>query len=124
MQVPSSGELLDSHGFIISHSTLPVWLPRLLSRGYEIEAQARHSSSLANLMDRGVYAIYKEKSQAGLTVLDRAGSPLSIARHPQLIYEKFEDIPSIIVETLLFIENRSLLDPQTGSRSPRSEVSQ
>lgn len=105
----------------LGYSLLPNLIERMLARGFEIESQARQSPNLSVLMQRGIYAIYPEKSQAGLTVFDHARQPLFKALHPQLVYENFADIPPIIVKTLLFIENRELLDPRFPYRNPTVE---
>ena len=37
---------------------------------------------------------------------------------PTRVYPRFEDIPKVVVDTLLFIENRELLDPAYPQRNP------
>ena len=55
----------------LGYSRLPTFLNRLQQSGYEIRAQARRSELFLNLMDWGVFPIYREKSQAGLRVAGR-----------------------------------------------------
>lgn len=105
----------------LGYALLPGLLERLLARGYEVEAQARNSPQHLSLMRKGIYPIYHEKSQAGLTVLDHQGRAVFMARHPQLVYQSFEEIPSIIVRTLLYIEDRDLLDERFPNRNPTVE---
>src|SRR5690606_34547108 len=66
-------------------------------------------------------APYREKPQAGLAILDAGGAPLYSSRHPEFVYERFEDIPPLLVDALLFIENRHLLDEQYPLRNPAVE---
>ncbi len=94
----------------LGYKQLPVFLERLAKTGHEIRAQARPETYVPRLASRLVSPIYREKTQAGLTLLDRSGRPLFAARYPQRAYPDFEAIPPLIVRTLLFIENREILD--------------
>jgi membrane peptidoglycan carboxypeptidase len=64
------------------------------------------------------YPPYREKDQAGLTLYDRNGTVLNTAAYPTAIYSNFEEIPPLVVNTLLFIEDRHLLDEQDPHRDP------
>jgi membrane peptidoglycan carboxypeptidase len=102
----------------LGYSRLPAFLERLAPLGFELEAQARFSPALLELTDRGLFPPYPEKTRAGLTVLDCAGEPLFAARYPEQGYPAFESIPRLVVDTLLFIENRELLDPKRPHLNP------
>ena len=65
--------------------------------------------------------MYHEKTRAGLTINGDNGAPLFIARFPERIYSGFEDIPPLVVDILLFIENRELLDARYPNRNPAVE---
>ena len=41
--------------------------------------------------------------------------------HPNRIFESFESIPRILIDSLLFVENRELLDPHHPRRNPAVE---
>jgi membrane peptidoglycan carboxypeptidase len=105
----------------LGYAHLPGFLERLEDRGFLIERQARLSDRHLAFIGRGGFAIYPEKTQAGLTLLDRHGDPLLAARYPARVYASFEAIPPIIIDTLLFIENRELLDPRHPGRNPAIE---
>ncbi len=62
------------------------------------------------LSDRGLDVIYPEKAQAGLTLFDGGGRTIYSARYPHFIYDRFEAIPPLVVASLLFVEDRELLD--------------
>ncbi len=94
---------------------------RLTREGFEIDSQARWSESLLRLAGFGLPPIYREKNQAGLTLLDSAGQPWSTARYPARIYPSFESIPPVVIKSLLFIENRELLDEEAPYRNPAVE---
>ena len=106
----------------LGYSRMEAWLPRLNAAGYGIAAQARQSEGFRDIVDRGYYAIYREKSQAGLSVLDRNGKPLYARRFPQRQYASFEAIPPVLVAALLYVENRDLLDAEYPMRNPAVEL--
>jgi membrane peptidoglycan carboxypeptidase len=102
----------------LGYNRLPGFVERLRAAGYVVESQARPSPRLAGLGAWGAFPIYHEKDQAGLSVTDRAGRALSEARFPTRSYERFEAIPPAVVEALLFVENRDLLDPRRPHLNP------
>ena len=105
----------------LGYAQLPDFLPRLSARGFEVVGQARASPSLAKLAAAGVFPAYHEKSQAGLSLVDRRGQPLFTTRYPVHAYQRMEDIPPVVVRTLLYIENRELLEAGNPSRNPAIE---
>ena len=103
----------------LGYSLLPGIVKRTTQHGYRITAQARLSPLHLKLVERGlIYPIYHEKPQAGLTILDADGKPLFNSQYPKLIYDNFDAIPDVVVRTLLFIENRNLLDPHYPYKNP------
>ena len=102
----------------LGYTDLPHYIERLDARGYRVDAQARLSERHLATVDQGVFPIYQERTQAGLTILDHSGAPMFEARYPERIYPSFEAVPALVAETLLFIENRSLLDPAAARRNP------
>lgn len=105
----------------LGYAQLPGFTERLTSRGFRIEEQARLTPEHVAFIERGGFAIYPEKAQAGLMLLDRRDEPLFEGRYPARVYESFEAIPPAVVTTLLFIENRELLDETYRSRNPAIE---
>ena len=105
----------------LGYTQLPVFIRNLLAQGYRIDAQARLSPQLTDINDRGLYPSYREKSQAGLAISDCNGQNLFETRYPERIYSDFASIPPLIVNTLLFIEDRELLDPRNPDRNPAVE---
>lgn len=102
----------------LGYSRMGEWLTRLNAIGYGISAQARQSQGFRDIVDRGYHAIYREKSQAGLTLLDRDGKPVYTNRSPQRQYASFEAIPPVVVAALLYVENRDLLDAEYPTSNP------
>ncbi len=114
---PSTGPLNERLGY----SRIPGLIDRLQGSGYEIAAQARVSKASLNLTALGLFPIYREKAQAGLAILDRNGRPMFSARYPNRIYGSYDAIPPAVVQTLLFIENREILDGHYAYRNPAVE---
>jgi membrane peptidoglycan carboxypeptidase len=102
----------------LGYSELPAFIERLSAREFVIDAQARFSPAMLTLVEHGLSPPYREKPQAGLRVLDRSGTLLSASPYPAQIYRSFDDIPSLIVSSLLFIEDRKLLDDRYPTRNP------
>jgi len=102
----------------LGYSSLGEFLPRLLKRDYVITEQARFSPALLQYSQRGFFVPYQEKVQAGLLINDCRGDALYQFRYPQQFYPTFAGIPPIVVRSLLFIENRDLLDPQQPLANP------
>ncbi|MDB6048895.1 MAG: rane carboxypeptidase [Pseudomonas sp.] len=102
----------------LGYSALGEFLPRLLKRDYLITQQVRFSPDLLGYSQRGFFVPYQEKIQAGLSITDCQGSPLYQYVYPQQLYPDFASIPPLVVNSLLFIENRDLLDPKQPKANP------
>ena len=105
----------------LGYSNLPNYLAKLKTRDYVVASQARMSPKMLELADMGLYPTYREKSRAGLDILDQGGETLFSARFPERLYDKFDAAPSLLVQSLLFIENRELLDTTYPKRNPAVE---
>ncbi|MGM3388520.1 penicillin-binding protein [Stutzerimonas stutzeri] len=102
----------------LGYSALPEFLQRLSARGFDIHEQVRFSPALARYADRGFFVPYPEKSQAGLTIDDCRGEPLYENSYPHQYYERFDDIPPVVAMSLMFIEDRGLLNPGRPKANP------
>lgn len=103
------------------YSSLPLFLEHLDGEGFRIEEQARDSGAALFLDRLGIYPIYHEKSQAGIEIADEAGRSLYGFQDPRRIYPDFASIPPLVVQTVLFIENRHMLDEHEPDRNPAIE---
>ena len=113
-QFPRSGPYDERLGY----TRLSEFTDRLDAAGYRVEEQARLSPVLDHFVSWGIYPPYREKTRAGLEVVDRDGRPLYATRYPERVYDRFEAVPALLVNTLLFIENRELLDPGQPYHNP------
>lgn len=117
LRIPAEGP----YDVRLGYARLPAYLAGLSERGYAIAAQNRFSPLLLRWTDWGISPPYSRKSRAGLRVEDRRGRLLFSALRPERVFEDFAGIPPLIVETLLFIENRELLEPRERHRNPAIE---
>ncbi|VVM70821.1 transglycosylase domain-containing protein [Pseudomonas fluorescens] len=102
----------------LGYSALGEFLPRLIKRDYVVAAQTRFSQPLMDYTDKGFFVPYAEKIQAGLSITDCRAAPLYQYKYPQQLYSSFDAIPPVVVSSLLFIENRFLLDPRQPRANP------
>ena len=109
------------YDWTLGYARIPAFLPRLQADGYQIEAQAHSSALLASLSAIGLYPVYRQKDQAGLRILDRNGDDLYSFERPERVYPTYSSIPPVIIQTLLFIENRHMLDAKHPTRNPAVE---
>jgi len=103
------------------YTQIPSLTPLLAKKGFALSDQAQFSKALMHTVEKGYFATYPEKSQAGLRLLDREGRSIYEVKYPQRGYLSFEDIAPVVVRTLLFIENRSLLDSTRPMLNPAIE---
>jgi membrane peptidoglycan carboxypeptidase len=106
------------HDRRFGYSRLPAALQAASERDFHIVAQVRVSQRFAELVDRGVSPIFREKTQAGLRILDRRGATLFVSRYPGRIYSSLDSVPPLVWQTLLFLEDRALLDPAFPNHNP------
>ncbi|MHC8337754.1 transglycosylase domain-containing protein [Pseudomonas sp. HLT2-19-2] len=102
----------------LGYSSMDEFLPRLIKRDYVIASQSRFSQKLMDYTDKGLFVPYAEKIQAGLSITDCRAAPLYQYKYPQQLYSSFAAIPPVVVNSLLFIENRFLLDPRQPRANP------
>ena len=102
----------------LGYTRLPSFQSRLLERDFRIERQARFSPALMEYASRGFTPPYGEKTRAGLTLESCTGETLYAYRHPGRHYPHFDAVPPLVLEMLLFIENRQLLDASVPNANP------
>ena len=105
----------------LGYSRLPEVLPRLKQQGFQVTAQARIPPRMQGLVEHGLFVPYREKSQAGLEIVDSNDQLLYRAIFPTRVYANFESVPPLVANSLLFIEDRELLDPDHPRKNPAVE---
>ncbi len=102
----------------LGYSELPRLSGLLIRHDFAVTRQARFSPGLGEYVARGYFPPYREKTSAGLSVADCRGDTLYRFRYPYRRYADFADIPPRIAESLMFIENRDLLDEKRPRMNP------
>ena len=102
----------------LGNSTLPDFTRRLGLEGFGVIEQARMSESLAWLVRTGVAPPYREPAVAGLLVQAEHGETIFDGRRADWLFQRFEDVPALVVDSLLYIENRELLAETDPRRKP------
>jgi len=102
----------------LGYVQLPAFLEKLQQKGMVISRQTRFGDDLLRFVKHGLYVPYREKSQAGLQILDASELTMYRMLNPKRVYGDFYDIPPVIVKALLFIENRGLLSSQFPKINP------
>ncbi|MDP2097741.1 MAG: transglycosylase domain-containing protein [Methylobacter sp.] len=106
----------------LGYTLLADEIERLEQQGFGVTSQATISPMMARLVDEyGLFPIYHEKTQAGLRIVDHSGQTLFNATYPIHGYADFNAIPPLVLNTLLFIENRELLDKTHTTVNPAVE---
>ncbi len=106
----------------LGYHGLPERVARAQERGFRITAQARPTERFRQVVEEwDLFPVYPEKTRAGLRIVDRDGVLLSEHQRPEAVYPTFESIPPVVWQTLLFVENRTALDPHRPHRNPAVE---
>ena len=94
---------------------------RLESSGFRVTRQAQPSLELQQLVAQGIAPPYVEKNDAGLQILDSRSRTLFDGRRTLTTFRDFVDIPPLVVRSLLFVEDRNLLDDSRPRLNPALE---
>ena len=105
----------------LGYTRIPSIVDSLTRSVYQVSEQAHISDTMKSIVDRGLFPVYEEKTRTGLTVLDRHNTLIYSAYRPERIYENFEDVPPIVLQSLLYIENREILDHSSPTKNPAVE---
>jgi membrane peptidoglycan carboxypeptidase len=105
----------------LGYAYLPYFIKSLQSSGFEIAWQTRPSSQFIDFAQHWGFPIYDAKTTAGLSLYDRRGVPLTNAQYPTRTFANFSNIPPLLTNTLLFIENRELLEAAPPTKNPAIE---
>ena len=114
IRFPSAGPFNERLGY----SQIPELLPGLQRRGYEVTRQTHFSEELLEYAGRGLFVPYEQKTHAGLEITDAHGQVIYQFSYPRFRFNEFTDVPPLLVDALLFIENRHLLDPNLTRSNP------
>jgi membrane peptidoglycan carboxypeptidase len=105
----------------LGYTRIPRITDNLVQNDFSITEQARQSKELLSITSKGLYPPYPEKTKAGLTILDRNNTTIYSSYRPERMYESFDAIPAPIIQSLLFIENREILNQEHPYKNPAVE---
>jgi|GEM_PF-164727 len=105
----------------LGYTRIPAIIENLATNGFEVSAQARLSPRLLELATSGTYPPFHEKTRTGITILDRNNTTIYSAYRPERVYESFQSVPKVVIDTLLYIENREILDQRHATKNPAVE---
>ncbi|MGH8549803.1 MAG: transglycosylase domain-containing protein [Methylococcales bacterium] len=111
---PSSGPFNVSRGY----TRIPDFRNRLLTEGFEIAQQTRFSDRLLELTRFGVTPPYREDPIVGLEISELSGATIYDTKQGRQIFQSYRDIPALIVDSLSFIEDRELINPEALQSNP------
>ncbi len=114
MRYPKFGPYNERLGY----SNLPFFIKALQADDFTIASQMRASKTYDDMLRHGLYPIYHPKTVAGLTLYGSDGEKIYNATYPNHVFEDFDQIPPLLTNTLLYIENRDLLNDGPVTRNP------
>ena len=76
---------------------------------------------MLTLFEHGISPPYPERPDTGLDIRGVDGTPLFRYGQSEFLFGKIDDIPPLLVKTLLFLENRDLDHPATPWQNPAIE---
>jgi membrane peptidoglycan carboxypeptidase len=118
---PSPSIVFPKHGpFDVraGYALIPSFERRLRESGYRITRQARFSPQLERAVKWGILPPYPEPTFTELTINGMDGQPLFKAPVAEYYFSSFEEIPPLVVKSLLVIENRELGEPVDYRANP------
>lgn len=114
---PRSAPLDDRRGY----SKIPQFEPRLEAQGFKITQQVQQSETLRDLIQRGISPPYAELPGTGIEIRGPDDTPLFRYAQSEFLFQKLDDIPPLLVKSLLFLENRDLGRPSAPWQNPAIE---
>jgi membrane peptidoglycan carboxypeptidase len=118
---PTASPGVGPYDVRLGYTSLFSTLRNLENNGFTVTAHAEVSPLQTRAARLGLPPIYREKSQAGLRIVDDRGGLVYDARTPRRVYSTYAEIPTVLVQSLLFAENREILDTSTPFRNPTVE---
>jgi membrane peptidoglycan carboxypeptidase len=104
----------------LGYALIPAFTQRLERNGFEVREQARFSPLLLRLAGWNVQPPYHERSAGGLTLTANDGESLFDHGPTSTAFPTFDQVPDLVVRSLLFIENREL-EASQPRRNPAIE---
>nr|MBP9839007.1 transglycosylase domain-containing protein [Pseudomonadota bacterium] len=114
---------LGPYDIRLGYNKIPSFVKSLERNGYVVDEQSEMSARMRQFINFGLFPVYHEKTYSGINIKDRKGEQIYSVVRPERSFATFNDIPKIVADTLLFIENREILDPNNPKKNPAVEWS-
>lgn len=88
-------------------------------RGYQVTGETQWVER--SIFGFNLYPIYNSNAQNGLRITDDTNTTVYSASYPSRSFESYDDIPPMLVNSLLFVENRELMRDHIGTWNPAIE---
>lgn len=111
---PQEGPFDQRLGYV----RLPQFLSSLQKQGMVIDRQAEFSDPLGRYVLKGFNPPYIEKHQGGLRLRDCRQDGFYQYTYPERIYPSLDDVPTSVLNSLLYIEDRELMQPDSPTQNP------
>ncbi|MDX1677446.1 transglycosylase domain-containing protein [Arsukibacterium sp.] len=114
IRFPAAGPFDHRFGY----TQLPAWSSKLQHAGFAITAQSQFSDPLLQYAEYGFSPPYAEKNHAGLRIMGCQQEQMYQHRSPAFQFDNLQNIAPLLVQSLLFIEDRTLLSPDHFHANP------
>ncbi|MAD74099.1 MAG: glycosyl transferase family 51 [Rheinheimera sp.] len=114
IRFPSAGPFDQRFGY----SGIPVWSSKLQNSGFAITEQSQFSEDLLRYVNNGFSPPYTEKNHAGLSIQSCQQQLMYQSKAPAFQFDSLQNIAPLLVQSLLFVEDRTLLTPTHPHANP------
>lgn len=105
----------------LGYSDLPLLHENLKKNSFSQTSHVEVSQEAIDIANIGLTYPYRAKTQSGLKIIGQNDQAIFNFTEPNWIFPSFESISPLILNSLLFIEDRSLLDKKNVMRNPAVE---
>ena len=102
----------------LGYSRIPAFQSHLEAQGFDVTEQVRMSPTMGRLVRWGIDPPYREPAATGLEIRGSSGAVFYRATQTDRVFSNVTDIPSLLIKTLLFIENQQLESPPSPRTNP------
>jgi membrane peptidoglycan carboxypeptidase len=102
----------------LGYARIPEFTARLEKRGFHISEQATFSARAEQLARWGITPPFSEPPGAGLVITGLGGMSMYDARPLDRVFQTLDEVPPVIVDALVYIENRELNEISSPHKNP------
>ena len=111
---PNAGPFDKRYGY----HQLPIWQTQLIQNGFNLSAQSRFSAGLQRYSNWGFNPPFSQQHYPALSLYGCKQDLLYQFNAPALRFNDLTEVAPVIVQSLLFIEDRGLLSPDHPRANP------